>query len=126
MCINSGTEQVCKGKTTLPIAVLFVSKNHNFKEKGLRLNHRYLFRIQTVVAVQSLSPVQLFYGPTDCSPPASSVRGDSPGKSTEVGCPSLLQEIFPTQGSNPGLLLDRQIPYHWVTWEATWNANCLP
>ena len=38
----------------------------------------------------------------DCSPPGSSVRGDSPGKNTGVGCHALLQGIFPTQGSNPG------------------------
>ena len=29
---------------------------------------------------------------------------DSPGKNTGVGCHFLLQGIFPTQGSNPGLL----------------------
>ena len=29
---------------------------------------------------------------------------DSPGKSTGVGFHALLQGIFPTQGSNPGLL----------------------
>ena len=29
---------------------------------------------------------------------------DSPGKNTEVGCHSLLQGIFPTQGWNPGFL----------------------
>ena len=29
---------------------------------------------------------------------------DSPGKNTGVGCQALLQEIFPTQGSNPHLL----------------------
>ena len=41
--------------------------------------------------------------PTDCSPPGSSVHGDSPGKDTGVGCRALLQGIFPTQGSDPGL-----------------------
>ena len=30
--------------------------------------------------------------------------GDPPGKDTGVGCHSLLQGIFPTQGSNPGHL----------------------
>ena len=30
---------------------------------------------------------------------------DSPGRSTEVGCPALLQGIFLTQGSNPPLCL---------------------
>ena len=32
--------------------------------------------------------------PVDCSPPGSSVHGDSPGKSTGVGCHALLQGIF--------------------------------
>jgi len=35
----------------------------------------------------------------------------SPGKNTGVGCHSLLQLIFLTQGSNPGLLHCRQILY---------------
>ena len=37
---------------------------------------------------------------------------DSPGKNTTVDCHSLLQRIFLTQGSNPGLLHHRQILYH--------------
>ena len=37
---------------------------------------------------------------------------NSPGKNTRVGCHSLLQEIFLTQGLNLGLLHDRQILYH--------------
>ena len=41
--------------------------------------------------------------PMDCSPPGSSPL-DSPGKNTGVGCHSLLQGIFWTQGSNPCLL----------------------
>ena len=36
----------------------------------------------------------------DCSPPGSSVPGDSPGKNTRVGCQLLLQGIFPIQGLN--------------------------
>jgi len=47
----------------------------------------------------------------DCSLPGSSVYGDSPGKNTGVGCHALLQEIFPTQGLNPGLLHYRRILY---------------
>ena len=50
--------------------------------------------------------------PTDCNLPGSSVHGDSPGKNTEVGCHDLLQGIFPTQGSNPGLPHCRWILYH--------------
>ena len=37
---------------------------------------------------------------------------DSPGKNPGVGCHSLLQGIFPTQGSNPGIPHCRQILYH--------------
>ena len=48
----------------------------------------------------------------DCSLPGSSVLGDSPGKNTGVGFHALLQGIFPTQGSNPGLLHCKQILYH--------------
>ena len=43
------------------------------------------------------------WDPTDCSPPGSSIHGDSPGKNTGVGCHALLQEIVPIQGLNPGL-----------------------
>ena len=50
----------------------------------------------------------------DCSPPGSSLHGDSPGKNTAVGCHALLQGIFPTQGSNPGLLHWRWILY-WLS-----------
>ena len=49
--------------------------------------------------------------PMDCSPPGSFVHGDSPGKNTGVGCCAFLQGIFPTQGSNPGLLHCRQNLY---------------
>ena len=44
--------------------------------------------------------------------PGFSVRGGSPGKNTGVGCHSLLQEIFLTQGSNSGLPHCRQILCH--------------
>ena len=49
--------------------------------------------------------------PMDCSPPGS-VHGDSPGKNAEIGCHILLQGIFPTQGSKPGLPHCRWILYH--------------
>ena len=67
----------------------------------------------------------------DCSPPGSSVHGNSPGKNTGVGCHGL-QGIFPTQGSNPGLLHCRLVLYHlshqgsppclfWVNFSAVLN-----
>ena len=43
--------------------------------------------------------------PMDCSPPGSSVHGDSPGKNTGVGCHVLLQRIFPTQEANNEIVL---------------------
>ena len=59
----------------------------------------------------SLSHVQLC-DPIDRSPTDSSVHGDSPGKNARVNYHSLLQGIFPTQGSNPGLPHCRWILYH--------------
>ena len=48
--------------------------------------------------------------PTVCDPMDCSWT--SPGQNTEVGTFSLLQGIFSTQGSNPGLLHYRRILYH--------------
>ena len=50
--------------------------------------------------------------PMDCSPPGSSVHGDSLGKNAGVGCRVLLQRIFPTQGSNQDLL-----HYKWILYQ---------
>ena len=41
-----------------------------------------------------------------------------PGQNNGACCHFLLQGIFPTQGSNPGLPHCRQILYHWATGEA--------
>ena len=53
------------------------------------------------LVIQSCS---ILWDPIDCSPPGSSVHGDSSGKKTGVGCHFLFQGIFPTQGSNLCLL----------------------
>ena len=50
--------------------------------------------------------------PMDCSPPGSSGHGDSPGKNIGVGCHAVFQRIFPTLGSNPGLMCCKRILYH--------------
>ena len=71
--------------------------------------------------------------PVDCRPPVSSVRGDSPGKNTGVGCHALLQGIFPTQGSNTGLTHCREILYRlsyegsptYHVWETISSLVCL-
>ena len=61
--------------------------------------------------VKSLSHVRLFATPWTV---AHGLLGpwDFPGKSTGVGCHFLLQGIFLTQGSNPGLPHCRQMLYH--------------
>ena len=63
------------------------------------------------VCTQSFSRVQ-FCDSIDCSPASFSVHGDSPGMNSGMGCHALLQGIFPTQKSNPGLLQCRQILCH--------------
>ena len=50
--------------------------------------------------------------PMDCKPTTLLHPWDFPGKSTGMGCHCLLQRIFPTQGSNPGLPHCRQMLYH--------------
>ena len=49
--------------------------------------------------------------PILCDPTRLLCPWASPGKNTGVGCHSLLQGIFPTQGSNPGLLHCSQMLY---------------
>ena len=84
----------------------------------------------TLCCAWSFSCVWL-WNPMACSPPGSSVRGDSPDKNTRVGCHALLQGIFPTQGSNPGLPHCRWILYqlsHQGSPKTTlhaWNNLCV-
>ena len=79
-----------------------------------------LCECHTVLVTQSCPTL---CDPEDCSPPGSSVHGDSPGKNTGVLCHALLQGIFPTQGSNSGLMHCRWILHHLshqgrpTTWE---------
>ena len=47
-----------------------------------------------------------------CRLPGSFVHSNSPGKNTGMCCHAFLQGIFPTQGSNQGLLSCRWILYH--------------
>ena len=47
----------------------------------------------------------------DCTLLGSPVYESTPGRNTRVGCHSLLQGIFQTQGSNSGVLHCRQILY---------------
>ena len=69
---------------------------------GINSNIILISRTKTTYIISSvLSPT--LWDSVDCSPPGSPVPGDSPGKNTRVSSHALLQVIFPTQGSNPGL-----------------------
>ena len=69
---------------------------------GINSNIILISRTKTTYIISSvLSPT--LWDSVDCSPPGSPVPGDSPVKNTRVSSHALLQVIFPTQGSNPGL-----------------------
>ena len=54
---------------------------------------------------------QTLCDPMVCSPPGSSVHGILQARTLGMGCHSLLQGIFPTQRSNPGLSRCTRILY---------------
>ena len=61
--------------------------------------------------------------PVDCSLLGYSVHGDSPSKTTGVGCHFLLQGIFPTQGSNPFPLRLSALAGGFFATSTTWEAH---
>ena len=91
-----------------PIHSSGVSFRENFSES---LHSSSTWANSTTAAAQSLSHVRLLQPDGLYSPPGSSVHGDSPGKNAGVGSHALLQGIFPTCRSNPGLLHCRRILY---------------
>ena len=70
------------------------------------------YAANAAAAAQSFRLCPTLCNPMDCSLPGSSIHEESPGKNTGVGGHALLQGIFPTQGSNLGLLYCGQILYH--------------
>ena len=74
-----------------------------------------VFRVIRVGGVNSHVSVKVLVAQlcvTLCNPTRLPCPWNSPGKNAGLGCRSLLQGIFLTQRSNPGLLLCRQIFYH--------------
>ena len=63
--------------------------------------HRFIYAYINVCIIEYMCLIAqtclTLYDIMDCSPPGSSVHGDSPGKNTGVGCHALLQGILPTQ-----------------------------
>ena len=76
-----------------------------------------------MVVVQLLSHVRLLQ-PHGLQPARLLCQWDSPGKNTGVGCHFLLQGIFLTQESNPGLLHCRQILYR-LSYEGSSAASLM-
>ena len=74
---------------------------------------------------KSLQSCPTLCDPINCSLPGSWVHGDSPGKSTAVGCHALLQGIFPTQGWDP-CLLRSCIVVRFFTAESLGNPRVVP
>ena len=69
--------------------------------------------------VKLLQSCPTLRNPTGCSLPGSSVHG----KNTGVGCHALLQETFPTQGSNFTSLPSPALAGGFFTTSATWEAR---
>ena len=63
--------------------------------------------------------------PLDCSPPGSSVHGDSPGKNTGVGYHALLQRIFPNPPIEPASLMSPTLAGEFFTTSVILICNCL-
>ena len=90
------------------------SSNSNYRHQLQVEDHYYVLAFtapKSIVLCVVAQPCPTLYDPMDCSPPGFSVRGDSPGKYTGMGCHALLQGIFPTQGLDPGLPHCRQSLY---------------
>ena len=62
------------------------------QDENVHIQYDFNFRAREKVLVTQLCPTLCDL--MDCSPPGSSVHGDSQGKNTGVGCHALLQGIF--------------------------------
>ena len=71
-------------------------------------------RIVLSCAMLTCSAVSDSFQPHGLQPTRVLCPWNSPGKNPGVDCYSLLQRIFPTQGSNPGLLHCRWILYQLI------------
>ena len=63
------------------------------------------------------------WDPMDCSPPSSSVHGNSPGRTTGVSYHFLLQGNLPNPGIQPTSLASLALAGGFFTTSATWKAQ---
>ena len=95
-----------------------VSENSNLQFWLSAIIHRFFYKNvldNILLACVCMFLAQLcptLCNPTDLQPTRLLCPWSSPGKNTGVGCHSLLQRLFPTQGLNPSLPHCRQVLYH--------------
>ena len=94
------------------ILKIIVSYNFFSLANLMHVNSKYFFEKSESVSL-SLLPHGLKHARLFCP-------WNSPGKNTGMGSHSLLQGIFLTQGSNPGLLHCRWFYYYWATMLGTY------
>ena len=123
---KSSTRAVRKAETVpvtpCPCIPVSPGKKSSFSQHLLLEEHMMI----TCMRVKLLQSCPTLCDAMGFNLPGSSVHADSPGKRipTGVGCCALLQEIFPTQGSNPHLLcllhwwMRTMTTKYWGYWEA--------
>ena len=89
-------------------------------QMGIIKDLTYAKPLASVVKEAPRHRVQLFWTP-GAVPARLLCPWDFPGENTGVGCHSLLQGLFPAQGSNPGLRHCGQILYHLSHQGSPWH-----
>ena len=108
-CFSSKVTVASKGLWTLSLSLLWILSRFRVR---WGLFSQMIFISYSPLESVSCSGVSNSCDLTDCSLPGSSVRWILQARILEWVYHFLLQGIFPTQGSNPGLLPCRQILYH--------------
>ena len=104
---NPGIKPVSPAAAGRFYTTLSPGKPQNSNNKNITLKmHDWILSLLALKWSESLSVTSNSLWPQGLYSP-----WDSPGQNTGVGSLSLLQGIFPTQGSNPGLSHCRQILY---------------
>ena len=104
--------------TTFSVGYVNVQSEQTHKHTKLRTSTIYRILIVYLCCAVLRPLVMTDCDPVDCSSPSSSVHRDSPDRNIGVGCHALLQVMFPTQGSNPGLL-----PSMWILYQLSHHGS---
>ena len=99
--------------TSIPLWILALNKadKHQYNKEGKIKCNKYL-KVKVLVSELTVQLCLTLCDPMDSSLPGSCVHGILQARILKyLGCHVLLQGIFPTQGSKPGLPHCRQILY---------------